>query len=75
VLTIQPTLERHRPLTAINLIAMLHKLPFDFSPQEQTFLPRDSIDFDGCAPEAALDDVPAADQRAVQLPGQVLANS
>jgi hypothetical protein len=49
VLAIQPTLERHRPLTAIDLIAVLHKLPFDLSPQEQTFLPRDSIDVDGCA--------------------------
>jgi hypothetical protein len=74
VLAIQPTLERRRPLTAIDLIAVLRKLPFDLSPQEQTFLPRDSIDVDGCASEAAPDDVPAAEQRAVRLPRQVLAN-
>jgi hypothetical protein len=38
----------------------LSKRPHHSVPQQQTPLPRDSIHIEGCAPEAAPNDVPAA---------------
>jgi Ca2+-binding EF-hand superfamily protein len=37
-IAIRPTLERYRPLTANDLIAVLRKLSFDLNPQEQAIL-------------------------------------
>jgi hypothetical protein len=53
----------------------LGKRPHRSARPGQTPLPRDSIEVEGRAPEAAPNDVPAAEQYAVQLRRHVLATS